>query len=64
MGTAMQSGTAAINSTRLSALATGVGEQAGRRPQCAAGLMAIAIAVGQEQISLVQAADNQLASEA
>ncbi|VVN72268.1 3-ketoacyl-CoA thiolase [Pseudomonas fluorescens] len=81
LGTAMQSGTAAINPARLSALAAGLpmsvsGQTIDR--QCASGLMAIAIAAkqiivdgmqvtvgaGQEQISLVQNAHNQLASEA
>ncbi|POA73102.1 acetyl-CoA C-acyltransferase [Pseudomonas sp. DP16D-R1] len=81
LGTAMQSGTAAINPARLSALAAGLpvsvsGQTIDR--QCASGLMAIAIAAkqimvdgmlatvgaGQEQISLVQHAHNQLASEA
>lgn len=81
LGTAMQSGTAAINPARLSALAAGLpvsvsGQTVDR--QCASGLMAIAIAAkqimvdgmqvtigaGQEQISLVQNAHNQLASEA
>ncbi len=81
LGTAMQSGTAAINPARLSALAAGLpvsvsGQTVDR--QCASGLMAIAIAAkqiivdgmlvtigaGQEQISLVQNAHNQLASKA
>jgi acetyl-CoA C-acetyltransferase len=81
LGTAMQSGTAAINPARLSALAAGLpisvsGQTIDR--QCASGLMAIAIAAkqiivdgmqvtvgaGQEQISLVQTAHNQMASEA
>ncbi|WP_131107945.1 acetyl-CoA C-acyltransferase [Pseudomonas sp. Sample_10] len=81
LGTAMQSGTAAINPARLSALAAGLpisvsGQTIDR--QCASGLMAIAIAAkqiivdgmqvtvgaGQEQISLVQNAHNQMASEA
>jgi acetyl-CoA C-acetyltransferase len=81
LGTAMQSGTSAINPARLSALAAGLpmsvsGQTIDR--QCASGLMAIAIAAkqiivdgmqmtvgaGQEQISLVQNAHNQLASEA
>jgi acetyl-CoA C-acetyltransferase len=80
LGTAMQSGTAAINPARLSALAAGLpisvsGQTIDR--QCASGLMAIAIAAkqiivdgmqvtvgaGQEQISLVQNAHNQMASE-
>jgi acetyl-CoA C-acetyltransferase len=81
LGTAMQSGTSAINPARLSALAASLpvsvsGQTVDR--QCASGLMAIAIAAkqiivdgmqvtigaGQEQISLVQQAHNQLASEA
>ncbi|PTU04511.1 acetyl-CoA C-acyltransferase, partial [Pseudomonas sp. HMWF031] len=81
LGTAMQSGTAAINPARLSALAAGLpisvsGQTIDR--QCASGLMAIAIAAkqiivdgmlvtvgaGQEQISLVQNAHDQMASEA
>jgi len=81
LGTAMQSGTAAINPGRLAALAAGLPHSVSGQTidrQCASGLMAIAtaakqimvdgmqvvIGAGQEQISLVQHAHNQLASQA
>ncbi|MGE8321979.1 MAG: acetyl-CoA C-acyltransferase [Pseudomonas sp.] len=81
LGTAMQSGTAAINPGRLAALAAGLPQSVSGQTidrQCASGMMAVAtaakqimvdgmqvtIGAGQEQISLVQQAHNQLASAA